>query len=158
MDVHEDFLPAVLMDQVKARRTRKPVDSAFDAALEAALEFDDDHRPWSLITLAAQLRSEGSLDAALRVLDAAVALDPAWEAKSAAFTVAAAIHCDRGDFDVARKICDQTMEAGVDEYIVSVALRVYWELARSTKLQEFYDRWKALSATLDTLKRAAASQ
>jgi hypothetical protein len=36
-------------------------------------------------------------------------------------------------------------------------VRVYWELARSTKLQEFYDRWKALSSSLEALEVDAKS-
>ena len=149
-----DFLPHVLLERVRQTRKRQRA-TALDCAIDAATATDAEQRAWALVALAARLREDDERARALEVLDSVVAFDPSWEAQSAAFTTAAAIHCDLGDFKTARSICDQTLAKGVNEYILSAAVRVYWELARSTKLQEFYDRRDALSAALDEMRNAA---
>jgi hypothetical protein len=151
-----DFLPHVLLEKVRQTRRRQRV-TALDCAIDAATATDAEQRAWALVALAARLREDDERARALEVLDAVVAFDPPWEVQSAAFTTAAAIHCDLGDLKTARSICDETLAKGVNEYILSAAVRVYWELARSTRLQEFHDRRKDLSAALEELTRAAAA-
>ena len=152
-----DFLSQVLLQRVQQTHKSQPRETVLDCAIAAAVAPDVDSRAWSLVTLAARLRAEGEYQRGLQVLDAAVAFNPSWEAQSAAFTTAAAIHCDLDDLDTARAICDETLAKGVDKFILSVALRVYWELFRSTKLREFHDRWLALSAALEDMTNQAAS-
>lgn len=111
-------------------------------------------RGWRLVELGAQLRRAGDFDRALVALDAVVGVSPGWEARAAAYTVAAAIHCDRGDLDKARALCEQTLADGVDEHLLKVSARVYWELYRTSKLPEFKQRWEDCSRQLDALAPA----
>lgn len=151
-----DFLPGVLLEKV--RQTRKNIrrETTLDYAIHAAIATDAEQRAWALVGLAARLRDDDERQTALDVLDAVVAFDPSWEIQSAAFTTAAAIHCDLGDLGTARSLCDQTLSKGVNRFILGAAVRIYWELAQSTKLQEFYDRWKALSSALDEMEKDAS--
>jgi hypothetical protein len=153
----DDLLPGLLLNQVRQARKAAPKETTLDYAIDAAVAVGRDEQAWALVALAARLREDGDRKRGLAVLDAAVALNPGWEVQSAAFTTAAAIHCDLGDLDTARAICDQTLSRGVDKYILSAAVRVYWELARSTKLQEFHDRRKALSIALEELETDSAN-
>ena len=155
MTTDPDFLPGVLLEKVRQTRKNSRRETTLDYAIDAAIATDAEERAWALVTLAAQLRDHDERRRALEVLDAVVAFNPSWEAQSAAFTTAAAIHCDLGDLATARSICDQTLARGVNRFILGAAVRIYWELAKSTKLQEFYDRWKALSAALEQIERDA---
>ena len=67
-------------------------------------------RAWQLIGLAVALRHRRDYDGALKVLDAAVALNPESRAQRAAYLCAAAIHRDRGDYDAARRVGRSTPE------------------------------------------------
>ena len=158
MTISDDFLPGVLLQQVKQAARSVQRETLLDYAIHAAIEPDRDQRAWALVSLAKQLRDDEQHERALNVLDAVVALDPSWDAQSAAFTVAAAIHCDRKEFDKARAICDETMDRGINVYVLKTAARVYWESAQATKVQEFYDKWKSISAALEELERSAEVQ
>ncbi len=147
-----DFLPGILLAEVQRRRKGAARTTTLDCAIDAAMAIERDDRGWALVALAARLRSDEAYQAGLDVLDAAIALDPSWEVQTAAFTTAAAIHCDLGDLNKARAICDQTLARGVTPYLLKAAARIYWELAQTTRLQEFYDRWKELSKTLESLQ------
>jgi tetratricopeptide (TPR) repeat protein len=157
MTTDPDFLEQVLLQQVRQAQRAQPKETSFECAVAAALATTVDERAWALVSLAARLRSEGNVDLALRVLDAAVAFGPEWRAQSAAFTTAAAIHCDLGQLDTARAICDETLARGVDPYLLKIALRVYWELFRSTKLEEFRVRWESLSHALEAVEGESAA-
>jgi tetratricopeptide (TPR) repeat protein len=61
-------------------------------------------RAWLLIALGVTLRQCRDYDEALKVFDAAVALNPEARAQRAAYLCAAAVHRDRGDYDAARRI------------------------------------------------------
>jgi hypothetical protein len=153
-----DFLAQVLLERVRqSQKTRSP-ETTLDYAISAAVAPDAERRAWLLVSLAARLRHEKRHQDALDVLDAAVAFSPSWEARAAAFTTAAAIHCDLGDLDTARSICDETLAEGTNRFILGAAVRVYWELFRSTKVQEFHDRWQALSAALADVEMEAVAQ
>ena len=156
MTTSDDFLPGVLLQQVKQAARTAQRETLLDYAIHAATEPDRNQRAWALVSLAKQLRGEEQHERALTVLDAAVAINPTWEAQSAAFTLAA-IHCDRNELDKARAICDETLARGVNVYVLKTAARVYWELAQSTKVQELYDKWKSISDALEQLETSAAT-
>jgi tetratricopeptide (TPR) repeat protein len=61
-------------------------------------------RAWLLIALGVALRHCREYDDALKVFDAAVALDPDPRAQRAAYVSATAVHRDRGDDEAARRI------------------------------------------------------
>jgi tetratricopeptide (TPR) repeat protein len=65
-------------------------------------------RAWQLVCLGVAFRQSGNHEAALRALDAAVALGPAPRAQRAAYLCAAAVHRDRGDYEAARKVSRST--------------------------------------------------
>jgi tetratricopeptide (TPR) repeat protein len=67
-------------------------------------------RAWQLIALAVALRHRADYADALKVLDAAVALDPEPRAKRAAYFCAVAVHRDRGDYEAARRVSRATPE------------------------------------------------
>ena len=150
-------LEQALKGRARAAGRRARGGDILDAALDAAFETDPEQRVWRLVVVAARLRDEQDYERALSVLDRAVSIAPLSPASAAAFTTAAAIHCDRGDLATARAICDQQMLEGVDEAMLKVAARVYWELFKSTKLPEFRARWESCSRALEAFAAAPAS-
>jgi tetratricopeptide (TPR) repeat protein len=96
----EEMSPDDLIEALR-RRLPKAKRHRYLALARARTPTD---RAWRLIGLAVVLRHRGDHDEALKVLDAAVALNPEPRAQRAAYVCAAAIHRDRGDYDAARRV------------------------------------------------------
>jgi tetratricopeptide (TPR) repeat protein len=120
-------------------------------AIAAAISPDPDSRCYALLSLAAALRKEGESETALTVLDAILALQPPPDVERAVYTVAIAVHTDRGDLDTARKLAEQTRREGVDPHLLSALARLYWELYDDTKLEEFRNEWRHAAEALENI-------
>ena len=108
------------------------VGSPFELALAAASARNSDQRARKLVQLAAALRRERRLDEALGILDLVVELAPPLICELAAYTCAVAIHCDRGDFETARVVGEETRAKAVDVHLLRALGRMYAGLFRET--------------------------
>jgi len=118
-----------------------------DDAFTAALALDEGERAWALVRLGAGLRERGDHERALLALDGADLLGDV-AARAAAFTCAAAVHCDRGELARARKAGERARALREDDRVLRVLARVYHALWRETGLEEFRDRWREVGERL----------
>ncbi len=146
----------LLADQLRHRVRTTSESATFELAVDAALELERPQRAWRLVKLASRLRKEGQYDVALRVLDAAVALDASDETTRAAYVCAMGLHADRGELEVARTIGEQLRRDSVDVFLLKVLARVYYELWRSTSVEIYRDEWQRCGEALERLEESAS--
>jgi len=119
-------LSADLQGRLKTGWEKAERSDLLGRAIDAAVELQADKRAWALVRLGGALRDAGRHDQVLWVLDVAVAFGREPLVKRAAFTCAAGVHCDLGNFGTARAICEQERVLGFDEELLRGLVRAAW--------------------------------
>ncbi|MGH3005428.1 MAG: hypothetical protein ACRDOS_05905 [Gaiellaceae bacterium] len=132
-----------------AKRNAADAGPIVELAVEAATADSADERAWGLTRLAAALREAGELDLALTTVRVAGELNPSgWPAR-ALCTCAVAVHCDRGDPEVAVALGEEQMKRSFDERLLHVMVRAYSEALEATGREDYREKWERISALLD---------
>lgn len=133
---------------VEAGHERRSADLV-GRALELAVATTADDRAWALVRLAADLRALERHAEALRVLDVAWQLSPSEHPELAMFSCAIAVHCDRGEHELAIKLERGFSERGIDLKFGRACLRLYAELYAVTDDEEHRARRDSYRSAID---------
>jgi hypothetical protein len=111
-------------------------------------------RACALVGLAGDLRAHGCYDEALQALDLAWHLSPGESVELEVFACAVAIHCDRGEHELALKLEQSFCERGIDLRLALAFERLHAELfaaRRGERHRERRDFYRSFVGLLDAV-------
>jgi hypothetical protein len=131
----------VLLHSLRERLRARPVRSAIELAVCAAIEPEVEQRAWGLVALAHRLRRERATELARLALDGAIALDAGPAVTRAARTVSVSLLADDGHLGAAAALGEQLLAEAHDPGVLKALASVYWQLWQETKDEAWHDRW-----------------
>ncbi len=131
----------VLLASLRERLRARPVRSAIELAVSAAIEPDVEQRALALVALADRLRRERAGELARLAVDATIALDAGPAPTRAARTVSVSLLADDGHLGAAATLGEQLLGEAHDPDVVEALARVYWELWQATNDEAWQERW-----------------
>jgi hypothetical protein len=135
-----------LLNNLRARLRSRPVRSAVELAICAAIEPEAEQRAWGLVALAHRLRRERASELARLAIDGAIALDAGPAATRAARTVSVSLLADDGHLGAAAALGEQLLAEADDPAILKALARVYWELWQETNDEAWHERWSHVNS------------
>lgn len=120
--------------------------------LLVAAQREIETRACALVGLAGDLRAHGCYDEALQALDLAWHLAPGERVELEMFACAVAIHCDRGEHELALKLERSFVERGIDLRLALAFERLHGELFAATGSNRHRERrnfYRAFVGLLD---------